>query len=315
MPREQLRDDTWSELRPILDRELNNLPERYRLPLVLCDLEGMTRKEAAHQLGWAEGTVSSRLSRARVLLARRLRQHGLTLTAAAMSGIIGANAASASVPAPLVISTVKAALLTAVGQTTAARLVAGEAVALTEKVVRNMGILKLKFVAAMLLGVGVVAGLAYHGLAEQPGKQDTANTGKAADSALVRAETPREKKVEEKAAASVKEMPPVVVRTVPQAGDTKVDAAKVKEIRVTFSKDMMDKSWSWVQISKETFPKHDGEVYYDKDRRTCVMPGVKLEPGKTYVIWLNSEQYGNFKDVDGNSAVPYLLVFETKPKE
>jgi hypothetical protein len=48
-----------------------------------------------------------------------------------------------------------------------------------------------------------------------------------------------------------------------------------------------------------------------KDQRTCVLP-VKLEPGKTYAIWVNSEKFNNFKDVGGRSAVPYLLGFKTK---
>lgn len=111
---------------------------------------------------------------------------------------------------------------------------------------------------------------------------------------------------------SVRTLPPVVVRTMPQSGDTKVDAAKVKEIRVTFSKEMMDKSWSWSQISDETFPEITGEIHYQKNKKTCVAP-VKLKPDRTYVIWLNSAKFGNFKDADGRSAVPYLLVFETKP--
>lgn len=113
-------------------------------------------------------------------------------------------------------------------------------------------------------------------------------------------------------ALSVRTLPPVVVKTVPQSGDTQVDAAKVKEIRVTFSKDMIVQSWSWSQISDETFPKITGKIRYEKDKRTCTAP-VSLEPGHTYVIWLNSQKFGNFKDVDGHSAVPYLLVFETKP--
>ena len=108
---------------------------------------------------------------------------------------------------------------------------------------------------------------------------------------------------------SVKVMPPVVVKTVPQSGATAVDA-KLKEIKVTFSKDMKTKNmWSFVQISKETFPKVGKPKYVDK--RTIVLP-VTLQPKKTYVMWINLGKNNSFRDVDNHSAVPYLLVFETK---
>ena len=115
---------------------------------------------------------------------------------------------------------------------------------------------------------------------------------------------------QEKGEVSVKSMPPGPVKTVPQAGDVAVDPS-ITEIRVTFSKPMKDKSWSWSQISDETFPRVTGKPHYLKDGKTCVLP-VKLEPGKAYVLWLNSQKFRNFKDKDGQPAVPYLLVFETK---
>jgi RNA polymerase sigma-70 factor (ECF subfamily) len=102
----------------------------------------------------------------------------------------------------------------------------------------------------------------------------------------------------------------VVVRTTPEAGADDVDPA-ITEIKVTFSKDMTEGSFSWSTMSKESFPTVDGKPAYEDDKRTCVLP-VKLEPGKTYAIWLNSAKFGNFKDADGRSAVPYLLVFRTK---
>jgi len=105
-------------------------------------------------------------------------------------------------------------------------------------------------------------------------------------------------------------VPPVVAKTVPEAGAAEVDA-NLPEIRVTFSKDMKDASWSWSTLSEESFPKTVGEPKYLADKRTCVLP-VKLEPGKTYALWLNSENFGNFRDADGQSAVPSLLVFKTK---
>jgi RNA polymerase sigma-70 factor (ECF subfamily) len=103
---------------------------------------------------------------------------------------------------------------------------------------------------------------------------------------------------------------PVVVKTVPEAGSANVDS-KLTEIKVTFSKDMQDGSWSWSTLSKESFPKVAGKPKYLENKRTCVLP-VKLEPGKTYAIWVNSEKFNQFKDADGRSAVPYLLVFKTK---
>ena len=110
---------------------------------------------------------------------------------------------------------------------------------------------------------------------------------------------------------TVSSMPPVVVKTFPQAGDTAVDPF-IKEIRVTFSKDMMTKNmWSWVMISRKHFPTISGKIRYLKDRRTCVAP-VKLEPGKTYAIWINSSRYKGFRDTNNNPAVPFLLVFQTR---
>ncbi len=110
---------------------------------------------------------------------------------------------------------------------------------------------------------------------------------------------------------SVKTMPPVVIKTLPQSGDTGVDPS-VKEIRVTFSKEMMtDNQWSWVKMSDDTFPEIVGNIHYLKDKKTCVLP-VRLEPGKTYVIRINRGKHNYFKDTNKNSAIPYLIVFETE---
>lgn len=103
---------------------------------------------------------------------------------------------------------------------------------------------------------------------------------------------------------------PCVVKTVPRCGETGISPA-TQEIRVTFSKDMKDKCWSWCTADEGQFPEMVGQPRYLADRRTCVL-AVKLKPKTTYAIWLNTEKFTNFKDADGRHAVPYLLVFETK---
>lgn len=109
---------------------------------------------------------------------------------------------------------------------------------------------------------------------------------------------------------SIENMPPVVVKTVPQSGDSSVDA-NLGEISVTFSKDMADGTWSVVHVVKENFPQIAEQPKYLTDKRTCVMK-VSLEPNKTYAIWLNTDRHKNFKDTNQNSAIPYLLVFKTR---
>ena len=110
---------------------------------------------------------------------------------------------------------------------------------------------------------------------------------------------------------SLASVPPSVVKTVPRCGDESVDPS-IKEIAVTFSKDMKvtGHCWSWCGMRDDSFPKLAGETRFLPDNRTCVLT-VALEPGKMYAIWINTEKYHAFQDPDGHTAVPYLLVFRT----
>jgi RNA polymerase sigma factor (sigma-70 family) len=144
-------DNSAAALPPLLDQELSRLPAKYRVPVVLCDLEGKTRKVAAQQLGWPEGTVSSRLSRAREMLARRLSRHGLGTSAGSLAAVLAQEVASADIPAALVASTVKAAGGFAMGQTLAAGVVSAEVTILTERVLNSMFLNRVTTVAAVLL--------------------------------------------------------------------------------------------------------------------------------------------------------------------
>jgi RNA polymerase sigma factor (sigma-70 family) len=153
MPHPEVAPAEPQDWRPLLDRELALLREDYRSAVVLCDLEGRSRREAARQLGVPEGTLSSRLARARALLARRLAKCGVTLSAGAVAALAGE--APAAVPAALAGATVKAAFLVAAGQAAGT----APAAALMRGVLKAMFIEKLKATAAtavVVLALGAV---------------------------------------------------------------------------------------------------------------------------------------------------------------
>lgn len=150
-------DESWQELLPHLDRELSRLPDKYRLPVVLCDLEGRSRKEVANHLQIPEGTLSSRLATARKQLAGRLRSHGLTLAGGALATLMTQNGASAAIPPAVVAPTVKAAVLVAAGQATAG-IVSTSVLTLSEGVLKAMLLTKLRMAATALVAMIVLTG-------------------------------------------------------------------------------------------------------------------------------------------------------------
>ena len=145
----------WHELRPIIDDELARMPAKYRAPLVLCDIEERSYKEVAEQLGWPEGTVAGRLSRARAMLANRLSRRGVVLPIGVLAALLTQNAASACVPDATVASTVKAASLFVAGRATTGAISAN-VIVLTEGVLKTMMLSKLKTATAVLFAACLV---------------------------------------------------------------------------------------------------------------------------------------------------------------
>jgi RNA polymerase sigma factor (sigma-70 family) len=148
----------WPDLQPLLDQELNGLPENYRLPILLCALQGKTIKEAAQQLGWLRGTRAGRLARGRQLLAKRLANRGVVVSAGSLAVVVSQNVASAGVPTLLMSSTVEAATMIAAGQTATAGVISVNVAALTEGVLKAMMVSKVKVVTVVLLAVVCIGG-------------------------------------------------------------------------------------------------------------------------------------------------------------
>jgi RNA polymerase sigma factor (sigma-70 family) len=148
--------------RPILDEELDGLPEKYRAPLVLCELESRPRKEAAEQLRIPEGTLSSRLAKARKMLGLRLARRGVTLSSGAVVAALGQDALSASVSGPLVVETARVATLAQTGELAS---VSGPVALLMKGALKTMFMAKFKVVGVMLLVACLTLGagsVAYH---------------------------------------------------------------------------------------------------------------------------------------------------------
>ncbi len=163
-------DQLWDDLRHTLDEELARLPGKYRVAVVLCDLEGRGHKEAALHLGWPVGTLASRLSRGRRMLAKRLARRGLDPSGVALAAGLSEKA-PACMPASLVSSTVKAGSLYGAGLSAMAGIVPAGVVALTQGVLKTMYMNKIRTAAGMLFMAGMVVlggGLAYRHAAAGP---------------------------------------------------------------------------------------------------------------------------------------------------
>jgi RNA polymerase sigma-70 factor (ECF subfamily) len=310
------------DLRLFVDEELARLPESFRAAIVLCHMQGLTHEQAAERLRCPVGTVRSRLARGRALLRQRLERVGSS-TIAGFFAWPDFHEPSAIIARELIDRTVEIACRIAVGQSPAA-VESARVANLVKGVTTAMTFSKFATVCSML----AIAGFAAFGVsrlgAQTHGGNPAASRSNGRTSALPaslvafqapgdtarKSRTPRVEATSRIDPALLADLPPIVVDVVPNVGAVDVDPG-LREVRITFSKKMMDKSWSLTEGTKYAIPKVRGQIHYDRAQRTCVIP-VELEPGKTYVWGVNSERFRNFMDADGRPALPYLVVFRTK---
>lgn len=145
------------QLLGMLDDELKMLPDKYRAAIVLCELEGLSIKDAAIHLKCPQGTVGTRLTRGRALLAKRLARRGLKVSGGVLTVVLSKAVASASVPPTLTKNIVEAATLMAAGQSPFPGMVSDKVVALTQGVLKAMFLTKLKVTTVFMLSVITLA--------------------------------------------------------------------------------------------------------------------------------------------------------------
>jgi RNA polymerase sigma factor (sigma-70 family) len=143
-----------AELARLIDEELARLPERFRTPLLLCELNGASRQEAARALSLSEGTLSSRLARGRAALRNRLVRRGVALGASSLVSFLAEGTAKAAIPEALIASTVR------IARTGGVAMPPGLA-ALVEEVSRPWLPVRMKMGLALAAISGTVAGMVW----------------------------------------------------------------------------------------------------------------------------------------------------------
>jgi RNA polymerase sigma factor (sigma-70 family) len=152
------QESAWRELGRILEEEVAALPEKYRLPLLLCYWRGLTNEEAGHTLSWPAGTVKTRLARARELLHGRLTARGVTLPAGAGVLLLApGEGAAAVVPAALAAATLQVVAALAAGKAAPASGVSVQVAELARAALPGAAVGKVKFAVVLALVLGAAA--------------------------------------------------------------------------------------------------------------------------------------------------------------
>ncbi len=163
-PPQATHDDHEStEWQDILDEELLRLPEKYRLPILLCELQGKTRPVVAKQLGWPEGTVAGRLHRGKQMLAARLTRRGVTLSVAALTGVF-AKEGLACVPLSQIATAVRLAKICRLGEASPS-LLSESILTFSHGALETMKPNRWMLIAMAVCFAALVCGLGYFGQA------------------------------------------------------------------------------------------------------------------------------------------------------
>jgi RNA polymerase sigma factor (sigma-70 family) len=156
VPEGFIPDTDGHESRAVLCEEISRLPEKYRAPVVLCHLEGMSREMAAAQLRCPANTVGVRLMRARERLRTRLTRRGLVFPATLLAAGLRPGSATAAAPPALVDATIRTAMRCVAGRTTASGAASTFVVTLAEGVLKTMILTNLKTAVLGALAIGIV---------------------------------------------------------------------------------------------------------------------------------------------------------------
>ncbi|MGF1579253.1 MAG: sigma-70 family RNA polymerase sigma factor [Gemmataceae bacterium] len=177
-------DEEMDEYKSVLDEELRQLPEKYRLPILLCELQGKTRPAVAELLGWPEGTVAGRLHRGKKMLAKRLTRRGIVLSVPGLASIF-AEESMASVSAAETAAAVRVSYLFSLGESP---MMFSEAVLnLSRGALQTMTPNRWNLMIAILCIVGLVCGLGYFTQVFAQNSQSSTNKGRQESSANTKA--------------------------------------------------------------------------------------------------------------------------------
>jgi RNA polymerase sigma factor (sigma-70 family) len=287
------RRDNRSDLHEALDIELSRLPDKFRAPVVLCDLEGEPLKEAARRLDCPTGTVASRLARARAMLRQNLARRGVGLAA-----LIAPGVATASVPAKLAMQTTRAA--------TGVAPISTSVLKLTEGVIDAMFLTKVKSLLIAVVAAGVLVAGIGNGLSpviaeqDKPTKPGAAKTDKPVKPGADTAKPDKPVKPD-KPAGDVKKAPGFT-------GTVKSVDANSITLAVTKGDQSIEKTFN---VAKDATVKIDGREGKLADVKAGLHASVKLGDDKTTVVAIGCDGptlIGELKEVSAEKKTVKVAV-------